>query len=369
MLLKLLSAQSGSRFKPIVVALGGRGMLADRIEDLGIKVHSLNMKANRPSLSAVWRLLVLVRNYHPHLIQGWMYHGNIMAVVASFVSPVRLPVLWNIRHSLDDIRRDKRLTVLTIRLGAWLSFLPRRIIYNSRVSAKQHERFGYMSDRTLILPNGFDCESFRPSVEARTALRQQLGIAGNNVLIGLIARYHPIKDHANFIAAATRLSSFKPDTHFVLVGTGVDPGNRELMDMIAASGFPHNFHLLGEQSNLWELTAGLDIATSASWSEAFPNVIGEAMSCGVPCVVTDVGDSALIVGDTGRVVPPKDSVALAAAWASILDLSAEQRASLSAAARQRIIEKYALPNIVAQYDSLYTEMVSELPLCKAKVTL
>ena len=356
MLLKLLSAQSTVRFKPIVITLGRGGAIAEKIESLGITVCSLGMSGNRPSPGAVWRLLKQVRAYKPQVIQGWMYHGNLMAVVAGLLSPGRTPVLWNIRHSLYDIRRDKRLTALIIRLGASLSFLPRGIIYNSRISAKQHEKLGYASARTLILPNGFDCELFRASLEARASIRQQLGVPDGAMLIGLVARYHPIKDHANFIAAAAKLASIRKDVHFVLVGSRVNEKNRELTEMIDAVGLRDRVHLLGEQSSLPEITAALDIATSASWSEAFPNVIGEAMSCGVPCVVTDVGDSAVIVGDAGRVVPPKDSNALAAGWASILDLNQEQRNALSAAARQRIVENYLLANIVAQYEALYIDL-------------
>lgn len=356
MLLKLLSGQDVARFKPIVVALGGHGVIAEKIESLGITVCSLGMLGNRLSPLAVWRLLKLVRAHKPQVIQGWMYHGNLMAAVARLLSPGRIPVLWNIRQSLYDIRREKRMTALIIRLGARLSFLPRGIVYNARISAKQHEQFGYASTRTLILPNGFDCDLFHPSLAARASLRQQLGISDGAILIGLVARYHPIKDHANFIAAAAKLASIRSDVHFVLVGTRVDEGNRELAQMIDAVGLRGRVHLLGEQSNLSEITAALDIATSSSWSEAFPNVVGEAMSCGVPCVVTDVGDSAVIVGDAGRVVPPKDFNALAAGWASILDLNQEQRNALSEAARQRIVENYSLPNIVAQYEKLYMDM-------------
>lgn len=355
MLLKLLSGQDVMHIKPVVIALGGRGMIADKIESLGITVRSVGMSGSRLSPLAVWRLLKVVREYKPHVIQGWMYHGNLMATVAGFFSPGCVPVLWNIRHSLDDIRREKRMTALIIRLGAKLSFLPRGVIYNSRISAKQHEKLGYVSARTLILPNGFDCELFRPSLEARTLVRHQLGVPDGVRLIGLVARYHPIKDHANFIAAAAKLASTRSDVHFVLVGTRIDEGNRELTEMIDAAGLRDRFHLLGERSDLSQITAALDIATSSSWSEAFPNVIGEAMSCGVPCVVTDVGDSALIVSGAGRVVPPKDSNALAAGWASLLDLNQEQRAILSAAARQRIVENYSLPNIVAQYEVLYAD--------------
>ena len=362
MLLKLLSVHDAVRFKPVVVALGGRGPIADKIESLGITVCCLEMVGNRPSPVAIWRLLKLVQQYKPQVIQGWMYHGNLAATLAGCLTPGNMPVLWNIRQALHELRRDKRMTAMIIRLGARLSFLPRGIIYNSRISAKQHEKLGYASKRTLILPNGFDCELFSPSLEARASLRQQLGIPNDTKLIGLVARWHPVKDHANFIAAAARLASIRGDAQFVLVGTNIDGKNRELMELIDGAGLRDKMHLLGERTNLSEITAALDIATSSSLSEAFPNVIGEAMACGVPCVVTDVGDSAAIVGETGKVVPPKDSDALAIGWDNILGLSLEQRKRLGDAARQRILDNFSLPSIVAQYESLYVRVINNTAL-------
>ncbi|MDA8387637.1 MAG: glycosyltransferase [Nitrospiraceae bacterium] len=360
MLLKLLSGQDGGGGGHLVVALGPDGAVTDRIRSMGAAVHSLGMAGGRPpSPAAVRRLFKLSRDYRPQVIQGWMYHGNLMASLVGCLAPGRPPVIWNIRQALYDIGREKRMTVLIMRLGARMSLLPGRIIYNSRAGAEQHEKMGYARGRTLIIPNGFDCGRFRPSPEARALVRRRLGVPDDALLIGLIARYHPVKDHANFFAAAAKLASRRSDAHFALAGAMVDEGNRELAGMIDNAGLRRRVHLMGEQANMPEIDAALDVATSSSVSEGFPNVIGEAMACGVPCVVTDVGDSALIVGDTGKVVPPKNSDALAAGWAAISDMGPERRKALGGAARRRIVERYSLQDVVARYVQLYSDTALE----------
>ena len=163
-----------------------------------------------------------------------------------------------------------------------------------------------------------------------------------------------MKDHANFLRAAALLLKEFPDVHFILIGSGVDRENQVLHQLIQDLGLFNRIHLLGERSDMPCLTTALDIATSASaYGEAFPLVVGEAMSCEVPCAVTDVGDSAWIIGNTGRVVPPRDSEALANAWKDLIELGAKGREALGKAARARIIEHFSLDAVVAQYERLY----------------
>jgi glycosyltransferase involved in cell wall biosynthesis len=172
-------------------------------------------------------------------------------------------------------------------------------------------------------------------------------------LIGLVARYHPMKDHENFLLAASCLAAVRPDVCFVLAGYGVDAGNVDLLALIDALGLRHRVFLLGEVAEVATLTSGFDVACSSSWSEAFPNAVGEAMSCGVPCVVTDVGDSAEIVGDTGWIVPPRDPEALAVAWNKALSIGSETRRALGARARARVLERYGMTAVVGHYEALY----------------
>ncbi len=356
MLYKLLSGSDRDRFRSVVVSLTNCGALSKPIEALGVPVHCLGMARGVPSPAALGRLLQVVEKVRPDLLQGWMYHGNLAASLAAWKGPVGAPVVWNIRHSLYDLRKEKRLTALVIRAGAWLSDKPVRILYNAHVSAAQHESLGYKPEKTKVIPNGFDCERFVPSREAREKLRAELGVPSDALLIGLVARYHPMKDHATFLRAAACLVTRRKHVQFVLVGRGVDAHNGELRSMLTELGLASYVHLLGERRDISVLTAGLDIATtSSSWGEGFPNVIGEAMACAVPCAVTDVGDSSWIVGDTGKTVPPSDPEALAEAWRELIDISPEARRQLGLGARRRIEQHFSLPAIVARDQDLYAE--------------
>lgn len=355
MLHRLLSATDCSQFEPMVISLRDRGTLGGPIEALGVPVYAAGMTHGWPTPVSVWRLLRTVRRLQPDLIQGWMYHGNLAASLVGW----RVPVLWNVRHSLHDLRFEKRRTALLIRLGARLSSLPAAIVYNAQVSARQHETLGYKVEKRQIIPNGFECDRFRPSLQARSDLRRLVGVSDETLLIGLVARHHPMKDYATFLRAAGRLAARSSSVHFVLVGRGATRGNATLQRQIEDAGLGGRAHLLGERSEIAEIMAGLDMLTlSSAWGEGFPNVVGEAMACAVPCVVTDVGDSAWIVGDTGRVVPPQDPVALADAWSGLIDPGPGERSRLGRAARQRISAHFALPQIAEQYERLYRQVLA-----------
>ncbi|ARV62585.1 glycoside hydrolase [Nostocales cyanobacterium HT-58-2] len=360
MLYNLLSKIDRLCFEPIVVSLMDRGTLGDRIEALGIPVYTIGMKPGMPTPAVIWRLLHTVHHLKPALIQGWMYHGNLAAHLASFFSFNKIPVLWSIHHSITSLKSEKRMTAEIIKLSAIISKFTDQIIYVSYNSKRQHEAINYCRDQSCVIPNGFDTSLFQPSFEARLSLRSELGLPNESFLIGLIGRYHPMKDHANFLRASALLLKNFPNIHFVLAGSKVEQQNPILYQLIQDLGIFNQVHLLGERSDMPCLIAALDIVTSASaYGEAFPLVIGEAMSCGVPCVVTDVGDSAQLVGNTGSVVPPQNSEALANAWQELILLGVEGKEALGKAARTRIIESFSLETVVAQYEKLYERVLAK----------
>jgi glycosyltransferase involved in cell wall biosynthesis len=360
MLYNLLSKTNRHRFEPVVVSLMDRGTYGDRIEALSIPVYTINMKQGMPPTpNAILRLAHIVRKIKPDLIQGWMYHGNLAAQLAHLFSKKPSNSLWGIHHSISSLNNEKKTTSAIIKLGSLLSKLPAKIIFVSQTSKLQHEALGYCIENNHILPNGFDTSLFTPSVEARLSVRKELGLPEDSLLIGLFGRYHPMKDHANFIKAATFLLKDYPNVHFLLAGTEVDRENHLLHKLIQDLGLFNQIHLLGERSDMPRLTAALDIATSSSaYGEAFPMVIGEAMSSGIPCVVTDVGDSPWIVGNTGRVVPPKEPEALACAWKELIVMGSDARQALGKAARTRILESFSLEKVVAQYENLYETVLA-----------
>jgi glycosyltransferase involved in cell wall biosynthesis len=356
MLYKLLAGMDRSRFDPTVICLGGTGRPGAQISALGVAVHVAEMSPTRPSPRSLWRLCRWVRDLRPGLIQGWMYHGNAAASFAQCLAFRRIPVLWSIRQTVYSLRDEKARTAAVIRLSARISRRTFRIVYASRVSADQHEALGFAADRTTIIPNGFDCDQFKPAPHARHVLRKDLNVGEDAILIGLINRFHPMKDHATFLKAADMISRTNRTTHFVLAGQGINSQNAVLMEMAERPHLRGRIHFLGKRYDIPELTAGLDIATNSSaFGESFPNVIGEAMACGVPCVVTDIGHSAAIVGETGLVVPPRNPAALAAAWTRLVDAGAPERAKLGATARQRVKRNFSLDLVVRQYEALYEE--------------
>ncbi|MBD2412708.1 glycoside hydrolase [Nostoc calcicola FACHB-389] len=359
MLYKLLSGMDRQRFSPVVVSLMDRGTWGDRIANLGIPVYTIGMKQGLPKLINIWRMIHIVNKLKPDLIQGWMYHGNLAAQFAKLFIFRQVPIIWNIRHSLHTLELEKPGTNIIINLCARFSHLPTKIIYNSQNSSKQHEKIGYCVDKTCVISNGFETEKFTPSTEDRLSVRSELNTPENALLIGLIGRYHPIKDHFNFLQAAALLIKKYSNVQFVLAGNKVDWQNPILSELIHELGLVKHINLLGERHDIPRLTAALDIASSSSSGEGFPNIIGEAMSCGVPCVVTDVGDSGWIVGDTGKVVPPRNPEALANAWQALIDMGKEGRESLGKAARARVIKCFSLDSIVAEYEALYDNILAK----------
>lgn len=358
MLYKILSRMDREQFNSIVISLRDKGTLGNRIEQLGIPVYSMNMVLDLSLIKKIRKLIYTVRKIQPDLIQGWMYHGNLIAQLIVLLMFKRSPVLWNIRGSHYNVGEEKFLTAIIIWFGAILSRFPVKIINNSITSAVEHEKkLGYCSQNRVIIPNGFDTDLFVPKSKVKNELRNELGLTENVLLIGWVGRFHSVKDHINFLRAAKLLLDNDSNIHFVMVGKNLDYHNNELKQQIGKLEITKNVHLLGERRDMEKIIAGFDILVSSSYVEGFPNVVGEAMSCEVPCVVTNVGDSAWVVGDTGRVVPPKNSEALAGAIKELLDIDTSERQTLGMKARERIINNFSLDTIVTQYENLYKSVL------------
>lgn len=358
MLYRLLARGDRTRLSPAVLSLLSPGPVGERMRALGVPVRTLGMRQEQPLSPALLRLVGIARAVRPTLIQGWMYHGNLTASLCALLSG-RQPVIWNVRHSISDLKRETLLTRGIIRAGAALSWSPRAIIYNSRRGAAQHEAIGYDPAKTMVIPNGFDCQLFRPRPAMRRRLCQEAGIDEAAAIIGMIARNHPQKDPGNLIKATALLVGRGVHLHVVIVGPGFDAGNSELVRAIHQAGIAERVSLLGQRHDIPEVVAGLDIATlTSAWGEGFPNVLGEAMASGVPCVATDVGDSAWIVGRAGLVVPAGDPEALADALGRLIALGPQERQQLGAAARARVLQDFGVDEIVRQYETLYEQALA-----------
>ena len=355
-LYKLLKNIDSNVFKSDVISLTEQGTVGGKIEALGIPIKSLGMKSGVPNPLAILKLARYLYIHQSDIIQTWMYHADLIGGLAAKLGGNR-PVVWNIRNTDLNSQRVKRMTIMIARLSAWLShYLPEKIITNSKVAYEAHTRLGYCKEKMLVIPNGFDLDTYKPDPSARKTVRHELGLENEALLIGIFARFDPQKDHANFIQAAALLHKKYPETHFLLCGAEITRENKMLLQWIETSRLDACFHLLGQRNDIPLLTAALDIATLSSIGEAFPNVIGEAMACGIPCVATDAGDIAYIIGETGIIVSPSDSQALAKGWVQMIDLGYSGRRKLGAKARQRIQREFQIDKIVRQYESLYKSL-------------
>ncbi len=264
-----------------------------------------------------------------------------------------VPALWSIHNCLNSLSHQKRTTLLVIKLCALLSGRANGIVFVSYSSRWQHESYGYSRKNNWVIPNGFDVCSLASRPLVRSSLRENLGFSEDALIIGHVGRFHPSKDHVTFLRAAAMLALEHSDVQFVLCGSGVDSNNPTLINLCRELNLIGRAHLLGERADAESLIAGFDVLTSSSQSEACPNVIGEAMACGVPCVVTDIGDMPRMVGSTGHIVPPGDPMAMAQSWKHLIELGAEGRLALGFAARERAINHFSLDSVVNQYESLY----------------
>jgi glycosyltransferase involved in cell wall biosynthesis len=359
MLYRVLSRMDPARFQNEVISLTGLGSIAQKIRAAGVPVRALGMKKGIPNPYPFVRLVQWIHKSKPQIVQTWMYHADLVGGLAAHLAGEGR-VVWNIRQANLDPKWNKTLTIWTAKACAHTSrWLPGCVVSCSQAALLLHTKLGYAAHNMAVIANGFDLEEFRPDAAARIAIRKELELPEGSLVIGMAARFHPVKDHRNFIQAAARLHAKMPGVHFALCGQGVDGENTELSKWVAAAGLGAHCHLIGPRQDLPCLFAAMDIFTSPSLSEAFPSVVGEAMACGTPCVVTDVGDSALIVGESGRIVPPGNPDALAEAWLELIEAGPSVRRQLGMTARLRVKQYFSLPMAVEKYQAIYTQLAGK----------
>lgn len=335
-----------------VVCMSGRGPLVAELTAAGVRVVMLDLRRGRASVAGVvgaWRAL---RRFRPQVLQTWLYHADLLGtVLAPFCGAPAL--CWNIRTADMDLAHYNPLTRYVRGALARLSGRPAAAVVNSEAGLAAHRALGYVPRAWHVIPNGFDTRRFRPDAEARRALRARLGLAPSMRLIGMIARLDPAKDHTTLLDALARLD--RDDVHCLLIGAGVP----RLAAAVAARGLAGRVHLDDVHPDIASVYPGLDLVVlSSAFGEAFPNVVGEAMACAVPCVVTDVGDARAIVDASGIVVPRRDPVALALALAEALAWPDAERTRRGELARKRIADCYAMDAVAARYESLYRELAA-----------
>ncbi|MBN2354047.1 MAG: glycosyltransferase [Spirochaetales bacterium] len=359
MLFRLLEHRSRSGFEHFVMSLTGEGRYGSKIRGLGVPVLALRLHHPGSAPAGLFRAVRRCVEFKPDIVQGWMYHANVAASLLHACRSTGTRLFWNVRHSLHFFNDEKFSTRNVIRLNRLLSRGADCCIFNSRTSHLQHARFGFASKARATVPNGFDTDVFRPDPAARAATRRRYGLTSAETVVGLVGRYHPLKDYHNYLAAVSLIRKTAPAVRFatVIAGKGLTRENAELRASLDRLPPRERIVLIDESDDVPALMNGFDVLCLPSRSEAFPNVVGEAMSTGVPCVATDVGDAAYIVGDTGIVVPPKNPRALAEALEKAVSLTAAERTARGKAARRRILSHFSIGAVASQYEALYQKAV------------
>lgn len=351
-----------------VLPLEKIGKLAPEFEKAGIPVVSLDINGPISGIAGLFKFAAMIREKKPDLIQTWMFHSALIGEIAAFLSFRKTRTLWSIHHTVLGKESSKFTTRVIHRILAWISpVLPEKIIYCSKAGLDLHHESGFDTDRSELIFNGTDTQAYQPNPAAKVKLRNELGIPADAPLIGMAGRYHPQKDFANLLRAFALVQKVIPDAHLLACGPEVTRETTALRDLADACPSPEQVHLIGPRRDMVNIYPALTLGTLSSCEgEAFPLVLGETMSCEVPCVATDVGDSALIIGDTGRIVAPRDSHALAAEIILLLKLSPDAFSRLGKRARERVQKKFALDTYVNAHASLYRKLLEIKPRSKKK---
>ena len=354
MLHNIFSKYDEKKYSVNVISLISDGPLKNDIEKKGVSVFESNIKPDRLNIFSFLKLIYYIRKNKPDIIQTWLYHSNIIGGVAGKLCGVK-KIIWSIHASHLDTEFTKYTTRLIIKIGALVSnIIPNNIVYVSKVSFLLHKLLGYKCKINTVIPNGVDLEKFKPDTLARINIRNELKIPEDTFLIGIAGRYDPMKDHRNFLLAASKLSKVEPSAAYIMCGTSITKSNQELYDYIEELGLSDKVYLLGYREDMNKIYTALDvIAVTSRYGEAFPMVICESMACGTPCVVTNVGDSSYIVDKTGFTVEKENSDALVEAFLKISNKNKIEKQKLSSSCRERISSLFSLQSIVSAYEKNY----------------
>lgn len=328
----------------VMVFFGG-GVYETELVEAGVHVINLGKNGRWDIVPFLNRLVCLLRKERPAVLHSYLAVPNILAAVLKpLLRGTR--IVWGVRASNMDLSRYDWLACFSYALERCLARFADLIIANSRAGATYAIQHGFPARRVVVIANGIDTERFRFDPQGRGRIRAGWQIREDALLIGLVARLDPMKDHAMFLQAASLLADKFPNLRFVCVGSGAPNYLENLKQMAASLDLGGRMIWTGARDDMPVVYSALDIAASSSFGEGFSNTVAEAMACGVPCVVTDVGDSALVVGNTGSVVAPGDPQALADALMHLIALPAEQRLTLGAHARDRIVAKFGVEALV-----------------------
>ena len=353
MLVNILSTRVFADDNVTIIVLKPVGKFTNNLKALGHTVIHLNVRTPLDGMLTLIRLPRLIRNEQPDIIHSWLYHSDFVVTLSALIG--FRPIVWSIRQTDLSLLHNRLSTLALVKFCAWFSrWLPHSILTNAHASRISHAKFGYFIEKIKVIPNGIDVKIFSPDAKAGATLRDELGINPNQPTIGMVARFHSQqKNHEAFFIAARHIADVVPDLNFILCGKGIDGSNSHLLRIIKDNVDISRVHLLGQRSDVCSVMNAMDLLMLPSTGEGWPNVLGEAMACGVPCVATEVGDVANIIGNTGFVVPAGNPSLLAKSAIKFFQMPIDKRLSMSQAAISRIKSLFEINSIAAKYRTAY----------------
>jgi glycosyltransferase involved in cell wall biosynthesis len=339
-----------------VISLKDSGKYSPLLKKLGIKVYCLNMKFF--SIHKFIFLINLLRFLKPDIVQTWLVHADLIGSIAARLAGIH-NILWNVRYSNIELGKAKFTTVLIIKILSILSHLiPKFIVTVSKRAKKIYENEGYNKKIFKFIPNGYDLSILKVNEHQKIRFRKKIQVKKLTPLIGNVARYDPQKDHLNLLNALSIIRSKNINFFCILVGSNVNQNNIDLISQIKRLKLSNCIKLLGQYNDISHVMNGLDVhILSSSYGEGFPNVVAESMACGTPCIVTDVGDSALIVDKTGWIIPPNNPIKLARAIEkALLEKGTLEWKKKRIKARLRIKQKFSITNMIKLYNKVWDKV-------------
>ena len=346
----LTAGDLGKKNNNMVISLMSEGYYGPLLKEHNIPLRCLNMKSGQINIQSVIKLMQIIKNQKPDIIQGWMYHGNLAGLLGIFITDKKTKLSWNIRLSLEIFSQMKLKTRLAIKLGAMFSKRVNSIIYNSKRSLKQHRQLGFSSHNDYFIPNGFDIKKWKPNKDLKFKMRNSLNISNKTRVIGYVGRGEKQKDLPKLFRVFDIVKKKHPNIILIAVGKNLEKYALNSDRII----------FLGERSNVNEIMTSFDMLCLTSKAEGFPNVIGEAMLSGLPCISTDVGDAKNIIGKTGWIVPNNSTTLFAKYLDNILKMPENELKKYGKSARELIIKNYDINKIRDQYISHYNSILNGL---------
>lgn len=358
MLQRLIEAAPAAIPNTVVVSLTSLGAIGESLRKQGVEVHVLGMSSGWSAPLALWKLVRLIRQFQPDIVQTWMYHADLLGGLAALLAGHR-NIVWGVRQTSLWFSVSPSAFLARMICAFFSGSVPKKIICVAESAKQSHIAVGYRAERMTVINNGFNFSTLVASTDKRQALRRAWNFTDSNVVIGAVGRFHPNKDYVNFVKAAAIVARARPEAMFILVGADCDANNAELRAWITEGGLQDRFVLLGERGDVPDCLAAMDVYCMSSRTEGFPNSLGEAMAMELPCVATIVGDAAALMGDTGVLVPPSDWKALAEGLLSIVRLSREQREQFGRRARIRVTTAFPIEKTRDRYDAVYRKLLAE----------